>query len=48
VVEVKGTNGVWQSVSPGYTGNGGGWTYASVDLSAYAGQTVQVLSLIHI
>jgi regulation of enolase protein 1 (concanavalin A-like superfamily) len=42
VVEVKGTNGVWQSVSPGYTGNGGGWTYASVDLSAYAGQTVQV------
>ena len=42
VVEVKGTNGIWQAVSPGYYGTGGGWTYASVDLSAYAGQTVQL------
>jgi hypothetical protein len=42
VVEVKGTNGIWQAVSPNYTGNGGGWTYASVNLSAYAGQSVQV------
>jgi hypothetical protein len=42
VVEVKGTDGIWQEVSPHYTGNGGDWTYAWVDLSAYAGQTVQV------
>ena len=42
VVEIKGTNGTWLAVSPGYYGTGGGWTYASVDLSAYAGQTVQV------
>jgi hypothetical protein len=42
VVEAKGTNGTWEAVSPTYYGTGGGWTYASVDLSAYAGQTVQV------
>jgi hypothetical protein len=42
VVEVKGTNGVWQSVSPGFYGYSGDWTYDSVDLRAYAGQTVQV------
>src|ERR1019366_2633488 len=38
----KGTNGTWQEVSARFTGNGGDWTDASVDLSAYAGQTVQV------
>jgi hypothetical protein len=42
VVEVKGTNGIWQAVSPQYAGGSGGWTYASVDLSAYAGQSVQL------
>ena len=42
VVEVKGTNGVWQEVSPRYIGNSGVWTRPSVDLSAYAGQTVQL------
>ncbi len=40
-VQVKGTNG-WQSISPHYTGLSGGWTYASLDLSAFAGQTIQV------
>ncbi|HEV2208288.1 MAG TPA: choice-of-anchor J domain-containing protein [Verrucomicrobiae bacterium] len=42
VVELKGTNGTWQAISPAYTGFSGDWTYASVDLSAFAGQTVQL------
>src|SRR5690348_10797333 len=42
VVEIKGTNGAWQAASPQYVGTSGGWTEASVDLSAYAGQTVQL------
>ncbi|MGD0058865.1 MAG: choice-of-anchor J domain-containing protein, partial [Verrucomicrobiia bacterium] len=43
VVEVKvvGSN-TWQTVSPNRYNSSGGWTDTSVDLSAYAGQTVQV------
>ncbi len=42
VVEVRIGSGDWQEVSPRYYRNGGDWTYTSVDLSAYAGTTVQV------
>ncbi len=42
VVEIKVGTSAWQEVSPRYTGFGGDWTYASVDLSAFAGQTVQL------
>jgi len=41
-VEVMGTNGTWYAVSPSYTGFSGDWTYTSVDLSAFAGQMVQI------
>jgi hypothetical protein len=43
VVEIRiGTTGAWQAVSPNYTSFSGDWTYESVDLSAFAGQTVQL------
>jgi hypothetical protein len=42
VVEVRVGTGSWSEVSPRYYGSGGDWSYSSVDLSAYAGQTVQV------
>jgi hypothetical protein len=43
VVEVRvGTTGAWQAVSPQYTGFSGDWTYESLDLGAFAGQTVDV------
>ncbi len=42
VVEVKVGTDAWQEVSPRYYYNGGDWTYASVDLSDFAGQTVRV------
>jgi regulation of enolase protein 1 (concanavalin A-like superfamily) len=42
VVEIRVGTSAWQAVSPQYTGFSGDWTYASVDLSAFAGQTVQV------
>ena len=42
VLKIKGTNGVWQEVSPRYYYSSGGWTCPSVDLSAYSGQTVQL------
>jgi len=43
VVEIRiGTTGTWQAVSPQYTGFCGDWSYASVDLSAFAGQTIDV------
>ncbi len=32
----------WATVSPTYYNNGGGWTRASIDLSAYAGRAIQV------
>ena len=42
VVEVRVGTNAWQVTSPQYTGYSGDWTYASVDLSAFAGKTVQV------
>lgn len=33
---------VWVKVSPDYVNTSGPWTYASVDLSAYGGKTVQI------
>jgi hypothetical protein len=42
VVEIKVGTKAWQEVSPHYTSYSGDWTYESVDLSAYAGQTVQI------
>jgi len=43
VVEVRiGTTGAWQAISPQYTAFSTDWTSASVDLSAFAGQTVQL------
>jgi hypothetical protein len=43
VVEIRvGTTGAWQAVSPQYAGFCGDWTYASIDLSVFAGQTVDV------
>jgi len=42
VVEIKVGGNAWQAVSPQYIGNSGDWTCASVDLSAFAGQTVQL------
>ncbi|MBI4326999.1 MAG: choice-of-anchor J domain-containing protein [Chloroflexi bacterium] len=42
-VEIRiGTN-TWQTISPTYTGtSSGAWTRPSLDLSAFAGQTVQI------
>ena len=42
-VEINGTNG-WQQISPTYlnTSSGGAWEQASIDLSAFAGQSVQL------
>ena len=42
VVEVIINGTTWQAVSAQYTGFSGDWTYASVDLRAFAGQTVQL------
>ncbi len=42
VVEVSVAGGAWQAVSPQYYYSGADWTYASVDFSAFAGQTVQL------
>jgi hypothetical protein len=42
VVEVLGATGAWTEVSPHYTFWSTEWTCASVDLSAFAGQTVQL------
>ena len=42
VVEVRAGTNAWRAVSPQYTDSGGDWTYSSVDLSAFAGQTVQL------
>jgi len=43
VVEIRaGTNVNWTEVSPRYAGNSGVWTRPSIDLSAYAGKTVQL------
>jgi regulation of enolase protein 1 (concanavalin A-like superfamily) len=42
VVEIKVGTNAWQIVSSLYTGISGGWTEPAVDLSAYAGQMVQV------
>ncbi len=41
-VEIKAGTNNWQTISPIYNYNSGGWTYASVDLSKFAGQTVQL------
>jgi hypothetical protein len=42
VVQIEGTNGVWQDVSQRYYYSIGGWTCPSVDLSGYSGQTVHL------
>ncbi|HUD46177.1 MAG TPA: choice-of-anchor J domain-containing protein [Candidatus Baltobacteraceae bacterium] len=42
VVEIQVGNSGWQAVSPNYTEYCGDWTYASIDLSAFAGETVQL------
>ena len=42
VVEVQVGTNAWQVVSPQYSGLSGDWTYASVDLSTFAGQTVRL------
>jgi hypothetical protein len=42
VVEIRVGTGAWQAVSSQYTSFSGDWTYESVDLSAFAGQTVQL------
>ncbi len=41
-VRVKPAGGSWELVASSYTVVSGGWTRNSVDLSAYAGQTVQL------
>ena len=41
-VEVKDDTGNWVKVSPDYTDSSGDWTRPSIDLGAYAGQTVQI------
>jgi len=41
-VEVKAGTNAWKIVSPQYSEGSGGWTYASVDLSTFAGQAVQL------
>jgi len=42
-VEVRPQGGIWQAVSPVYSGSSGGvWIRAWIDLSAYAGQTVEL------
>ena len=46
-VEIEaGTNG-WQTVTPGYVNSSGEWTEPSIDLSGYAGQSVQVAFHFH-
>ena len=42
VVEIRVGTGAWQAVSPQYTGSSGDWTCADIDLSRFAGQTVQL------
>jgi len=42
-VEIKSQGGNWQTLSSTYSGSSGGvWTRARIDLSAYAGQVVQL------
>jgi hypothetical protein len=42
-VEVKAAGAVdWVTISPNYVNLSGGWTCASIDLSAYAGQSIQI------
>jgi len=40
--EIKVGTNAWKAASPSYFYSGGDWTYASVDLSAFANQTVQL------
>ncbi|MDR3564417.1 MAG: choice-of-anchor J domain-containing protein [Negativicutes bacterium] len=42
VVEIKVGANAWQAISPHYTGDSGDWTCAAIDLSPFAGQTVQL------
>ena len=42
VVEVRVGTGAWKAVSPQYVNNAGSWSEPSIDLMAYAGQTIQV------
>jgi hypothetical protein len=42
VVQVRTGGNTWQEVSPRYGESGGGWTHASIDLRAYASQTIQL------
>jgi len=41
-VQIRVGTNPWQAASPKYTGLSGDWTYASLDLSLFAGQTVQL------
>jgi hypothetical protein len=45
-VYIIATNASWQMIST-YSGNGGVWSFPSVDLSVYAGQTVQIAFYFH-
>ena len=50
VVQVKAGTNAWQEVGLQFRGNGGGgsaWNYGTVDLSAYAGQQIQVAFKFH-
>ena len=42
VVEIKSGTNAWQQISPRYEGSSGVWSRPSLDLQAYAGQSVQI------
>ena len=45
-VQIKVDGGSWETISPNYTGTGGGiWTRPYIDLSPYASQSVQIAFL---
>ncbi len=46
-VQIKAGKGSWQDISISYTGIGSVWTYPSLDLSAYAGMSVNISFLFH-
>jgi hypothetical protein len=41
-VELRLAGGSWQAISPAYTNTSAAWTRATLDLGAFAGQTVQI------
>ena len=46
-VQIRTNGGSWVTISPAYSGYSGGWTQPSIDLSAYAGQAVQLAFYFH-